>query len=54
MAREIYGAKKQQQLNPSYWLGFSQDEMVNSIAADDTIIGDIQSFQGLVNMPELL
>lgn len=54
VAQEIYRGKKQQQQNPTYWYGFSQEEMVNSIAADDTIIGDIQSLQGLTGLPELL
>lgn len=54
VAQEIYRGKKQQQQSPTYWYGFSQEEMVNSIAADDTIIGDIQSLQGLSCLPELL
>lgn len=44
VARDIYQAKKQQQMSSAYWTGFSEEEVVSTIAADDTIIGDIQSF----------
>lgn len=54
VAQEIYRTKKQRQLNPTYWYGFSSQEVIESIAADDTIIGDIQSLQGLAGLPELL
>ena len=47
VAQEIYQVKKQRQLNPTYWYGFSSEEVIDSIAADDTIIGDIQSFEGM-------
>lgn len=54
VAQEIYRTKKQRQLNPTYWYGFSSQEVIESIAADDTIIGDIRSLQGVTGLPELL
>ena len=44
VAQEIYQTKKQQQmLNPNYWMGFTQQQMMETIAADDSIIQEIES-----------
>lgn len=49
VAHEIYQLKKEQQRNPQFWLGFSQEEMINSIAADEGIINDIENLQATGN-----
>lgn len=49
VAQEIYRVKKQQQSNSEYWLGFTPDAMINSIAVDDSIIGDIERISGQNN-----
>lgn len=50
VARDIYQLKKQQQSNPQYWLGYSQQDMINSMAADDGIITEIEGPETLQNM----
>ncbi|KYK56961.1 glucoamylase [Drechmeria coniospora] len=45
VAQEIYQAKKQQRLNSEFWVGLKQDEMMNTIAMDDSIIHEIESLQ---------
>jgi len=45
VAQDIYRVKKSQQTNPVYWVGFTQEEMINSIAADETIMNDIETLQ---------
>jgi hypothetical protein len=47
VAQEIYRMKKQQQGNSQYWLGFTQEQILNSIATDDSIINDIEKMQRL-------
>lgn len=47
VARDIYQLKKQQQSNPQYWIGYSQQEMINSMAVDDSIITEIEAADGL-------
>ncbi|QUC22345.1 uncharacterized protein UV8b_06586 [Ustilaginoidea virens] len=51
VAQEIYKAKKQQRENSQFWLGLSQQEMLSTIAADDSIISEIESYE---IMPTLL
>ena len=43
VAQEIYSIKKQQQTDPQYWLGYSQEDMIQSVATDDSIIGEIEN-----------
>ncbi|KAL7947408.1 N-terminal binuclear Zn cluster-containing/DNA binding domain-containing protein [Trichoderma barbatum] len=43
VAQEIYHIKKEQQKNPQYWLGFTQEDVMNSIAADESIISNFDS-----------
>ena len=41
VAQEIYRAKKAQQSNPTMWVGFTQEEIVASVASDESIMSDI-------------
>ncbi|KAI1488773.1 N-terminal binuclear Zn cluster-containing/DNA binding domain-containing protein [Biscogniauxia mediterranea] len=41
VAQEIYHEKKARQSNPSYWVGFSQEEIMGTMAADDGIMSEI-------------
>ncbi|KAI0480153.1 hypothetical protein GGR56DRAFT_255912 [Xylariaceae sp. FL0804] len=41
VAQEIYRSKKLQQSNPSFWVGFTQEEIIGSMAADDGIMSEI-------------
>jgi hypothetical protein len=50
VAQEIYTVKKQQRSNSEFWLGLSQEEMLNRIATDDSIISEIESFQPIPNL----
>ncbi|RYP20829.1 hypothetical protein DL765_002563 [Monosporascus sp. GIB2] len=44
VAQEIYRTKKaQQQENPSYWIGFTQEQIISSMAADEGIMGEINT-----------
>ncbi|ATY62437.1 C6 transcription factor [Cordyceps militaris] len=47
VARDIYQLKKQQQSNPQYWIGYSQQDMLNSMAADENIITEVENAEGL-------
>ncbi|TEA15437.1 hypothetical protein C8034_v002478 [Colletotrichum sidae] len=53
VAQEIYRTKKASQINPSYWQGFTQEEVMDSIAADETIMQDIETGLGAILMPNL-
>ncbi|KAJ3527993.1 hypothetical protein NM208_g10430 [Fusarium decemcellulare] len=54
VAQEIYRAKKQQQLAPQYWLGLSQEEVMNSIATDDSIINEIENMQSMPGLSGMI
>ncbi|KAI0016301.1 N-terminal binuclear Zn cluster-containing/DNA binding domain-containing protein [Xylariomycetidae sp. FL0641] len=41
VAQEIYRDKKAQQNNPSFWVGFTQEEIMGSMAADEGIMSEI-------------
>lgn len=44
VAQAIYRTKKaQQQENPSYWIGFTQEQIISSMAADEGIMGEINT-----------
>jgi hypothetical protein len=43
VAQEIYRAKKSQQINPAFWVGFTQEEMLSSINADEGIMSEFDS-----------
>lgn len=53
VAQDIYRIKKQQQLLPQYWLGLTQQEMMDSIATDDSVINEIENLQDLPGMSGL-
>jgi hypothetical protein len=50
VAQDIYRAKKAQQHNPVYWVGFTQEEVINSIAADENIMQEIDNLQTVTNL----
>ncbi|KAJ4324158.1 hypothetical protein N0V84_003991 [Fusarium piperis] len=54
VAQEIYRAKKQQQMTPQYWLGLTQEEVLNSIAADDSIINEIENMPSMPGMSGMM
>ncbi|KAM5345352.1 hypothetical protein ACJ41O_011214 [Fusarium nematophilum] len=54
VAQEIYRVKKQQQLTPQYWLGLTQEEVLNSIAADDSIINEIENMQSMPGLSGMI
>ena len=41
VAQDIYRAKKAQQINPAFWVGFTQDQMISSLNADEDIMHEI-------------
>ena len=43
VAQEIYRAKKAQQINPAFWVGFTQEEMISSLNADEGIMSEFDS-----------
>ena len=43
VAQEIYRAKKAQQINPAFWVGFTQEEMISSLNADEGIMSEIDT-----------
>lgn len=43
VAGEIYHAKKQVQAAPQFWFGLTRDQVMSSIAADDSIIKEVES-----------
>ncbi|KAI2617227.1 hypothetical protein GGS26DRAFT_596548 [Hypomontagnella submonticulosa] len=43
VAQEIYRAKRAQQSNPSFWVGFTQEEIISSMAADEGIMSEINT-----------
>ncbi|KAI1384375.1 uncharacterized protein F4822DRAFT_432922 [Hypoxylon trugodes] len=43
VAQEIYRAKRAQQSNPSFWVGFTQEEIISSMAADEGIMSEIDT-----------
>ncbi|KAJ6788676.1 hypothetical protein PWT90_07252 [Aphanocladium album] len=47
VARDIYQLKKQQQNNPQFWIGYSQQEMLSSMAADDGIITEVENAENI-------
>ncbi|KAI3336342.1 N-terminal binuclear Zn cluster-containing/DNA binding domain-containing protein [Xylariaceae sp. AK1471] len=41
VAQEIYRSRKAQQSNPSFWVGFTQEEIISSMSADEGIMSEI-------------
>lgn len=40
VAQDIYREKKAHQISPAFWVGFTQEQMINSINADEGIMSD--------------
>ncbi|OAR00616.1 hypothetical protein LLEC1_02796 [Akanthomyces lecanii] len=51
VARTIYEVKKQQQNNPQYWIGYSQQDMLSSMAVDESIITEVENVEGIQQPP---
>lgn len=45
VAQEIYREKKAQQISPAFWVGFTQQEMINNINADEGIMNEFNVLQ---------
>ncbi|KAK4456635.1 hypothetical protein QBC42DRAFT_214462 [Cladorrhinum samala] len=43
VAQEIYREKKAQQISPTFWVGFTQEQMISSINADEGIMSEFNS-----------
>lgn len=43
VAQEIYRAKKAAQVNPAFWVSFTQEEMISNLNSDEGIMSDIDS-----------
>lgn len=43
VAQDIYREKKAQQISPAYWVGFTQEQMMSSIQADENIISEFRN-----------
>jgi len=41
VAQDIYRAKKAQQINPAFWVSFTQEQMISSLNADEGIMHEI-------------
>lgn len=51
VAQEIYRAKKAQQINPAFWVGFTQEDMISSLNTDEDIMNDIDHMLTQVTQP---
>ncbi|KAI5459844.1 hypothetical protein BGZ63DRAFT_360444 [Mariannaea sp. PMI_226] len=54
VAQEVYRVKKQQQSTPQYWLGLSQEDVINSIATDESIIAEIENIPTMPGGSDML
>ncbi|KXX80485.1 Proline utilization trans-activator [Madurella mycetomatis] len=43
VAQEIYREKKAHQISPAFWVGFSQEQMISSINADEGIMSEFNN-----------
>ena len=50
-AQEIYRQKKRHQMTPTFWVGFSQEQMISSINADQSIMSEINTILSSVSQP---
>ncbi|CAN8096400.1 unnamed protein product [Discula destructiva] len=48
VAQEIYRAKKAQQINPAFWVAFTQEEMIDSLNVDENVMSEIDSLLSAV------
>lgn len=47
VAQEIYRAKKAQQMNPAFWVAFTQEEMIASLNVDEGVMNEIELLSGV-------
>lgn len=47
VAQEIYRSKKAQEISPAFWVGFTQEQMLTSISADEEIMGEFNVLGGV-------
>lgn len=47
VAQEIYSVKKARQVEPSFWQGLTQGEVITAMATDETIMSEIESLHGI-------
>lgn len=43
VAQDIYREKKAQQISPAFWVGFTQEQMITSINADEGIMSEFNN-----------
>ena len=43
VAQEIYRAKKAQQINPAFWVGFTQEQMISALNTDEGIMSEFDT-----------
>ncbi|KAK0646653.1 hypothetical protein B0T16DRAFT_329982 [Cercophora newfieldiana] len=51
VAQEIYREKKAHQISPAFWVGFTQEQMISSINADDGIMSEFNILQQVTQAP---
>ncbi|KAJ4304122.1 hypothetical protein N0V88_001732 [Collariella sp. IMI 366227] len=49
VAQEIYRGKKAQQISPAFWVGFTQEQMMRSLRADEGIMSEFENVGGAGN-----
>ncbi|KAH6624354.1 hypothetical protein B0J18DRAFT_427995 [Chaetomium sp. MPI-SDFR-AT-0129] len=47
VAQDIYRQKKAQQISPAFWVGFTQEQMISSINADEGIMSEFTNVGGV-------
>ncbi|KAK3938487.1 hypothetical protein QBC46DRAFT_389978 [Diplogelasinospora grovesii] len=52
VAQEIYRSKKAQQISPAFWVGFTQEQMISSINADEAIMSEINTMGMLTQVTQ--
>ncbi|KAK3295613.1 uncharacterized protein B0H64DRAFT_417276 [Chaetomium fimeti] len=50
VAQEIYREKKAQQISPAFWVGFTQEQMMSSISADEGIMSEFTTVGAVGNV----
>lgn len=43
VAQDIYREKKAHQISPAFWVGFTQEQMISSINADESIMSEFNN-----------
>ncbi|KAL2017031.1 hypothetical protein VTK56DRAFT_2675 [Thermocarpiscus australiensis] len=52
VAQDIYREKKAQQISPAFWVGFTQEQMISSINADENIMSEFNNVGGLTQVSQ--